>query len=173
MCDLKVRRALLFRCMVAGLCWHFRNFSCLCKVFLQTFLHFASQFHNLKAISTLGSHFAAISKLGDHFTAKWHFRRPFRNPKMSVRGYKMALVCQKVVSQSRNTLRNGALAAKFGVFILRCHFAAAKHPAKWGFGCEIRSFYASQPFRICKTPYEIGLWLRNWEFFRSRFAAAK
>ena len=30
----------------------------------------------------------------------------------------MALVCQKVVSQSRNTLRNGALAAKLGIFTL-------------------------------------------------------
>ena len=63
MCDLKVLGALLFRCMVAGLCWHFRNFSCLCKVFLQTFLHFASQFHNLKAILKLGGHFIAISLL--------------------------------------------------------------------------------------------------------------
>nr|CAN75027.1 hypothetical protein VITISV_034950 [Vitis vinifera] len=76
----------------------------------------------------------------------------------------MALVCQKVVSQSRNTLQNGALAAKLGVFMLRSRFAAAKHPAKWGFGSEIESFYASQPFRSNKTPCEMGLWLRNWEF---------
>ncbi|WKA12923.1 hypothetical protein VitviT2T_030266 [Vitis vinifera] len=64
----------------AGLCWHFSNFPWLCKVFLQTSLHFASQFRNLKAISKLGGHFAAISKpgddfatiskLGDHFPAK-------------------------------------------------------------------------------------------------------
>ena len=117
---------------------------------------------------------------------------------MSVRGYKMALVCQKVISQSRNTLRNGALPAKLGVFMLHCHFTAAKHPAKWGFGCEIRSFYASQPFRSCKMRVTV---LRNgtcvpkvgfavaklpaeWSFgceignfhaleLRSRFAAAK
>ena len=94
---------------------------------------------------------------------------------MSVWGFQMALVCQKVVSQPQNTLRNGALAAKLGVFMLRCHFTAAKHPAKWGFGCEIGSFlcfaavsqlqntmqngalaaklavfYASQPFRSCE-----------------------
>ena len=107
-CDPRVRWALLFICMVVGLCWHFSNFPWLCKVFLQTFLHFASQFHNLKAISKLGDDFAAISKLGDHFAAisklrdhfaeKWHFRRPFRSCEMSVWGFEMALVCQRVVS---------------------------------------------------------------------------
>ena len=69
-CDPRVCRALLFRCMVTGLCWHFSNFSWLCKVFLQTFLHLASQFCNLKAISKLVGDFATISKLGDHFTEK-------------------------------------------------------------------------------------------------------
>ena len=43
-------------------------------------------------------------------------------------------------------------------------FAVTKYPAKWSFGCEIVSFYASLPFRSCKTPCEMGLWLRNWEF---------
>ena len=118
MCDPRVHGALLSRCMVVGLYWHFSNFSWLCKVFLQTFLHFASQFCNLKAIlklggdfaaisklgddfatiSKLGDHFAAISKLRDHFAAKWHFRRPFRSCEMSVWGFEMALVCQRVVS---------------------------------------------------------------------------
>ena len=118
MCDLRVRGAFLFICMVVGLCWHFSNFSWLCKVFLQTFLHFASQFHNLKAISKLGGHFAAILKLGDHFAGNGQFRSPFRSCEMSVWGFEMALVCQRVVPQSRNTLRNGALAAKLGVFTL-------------------------------------------------------
>nr|CAN71351.1 hypothetical protein VITISV_023814 [Vitis vinifera] len=68
-CDPRVHGALLFRCMVAGLYWHFSNFPWLCKVFLQTFLHFASQFRNLQAISKLGGDFATISKLGDHFIA--------------------------------------------------------------------------------------------------------
>ena len=35
---------------------------------------------------------------------------------MSVRGFKLALVCQRVVSQLRNTMRNRALAAKSGSF---------------------------------------------------------
>ena len=42
---------------------------------MQTSLHFAIQFRNLKVISKLGGHFAAILKLGDHFAAKWEFRR--------------------------------------------------------------------------------------------------
>ena len=66
-CDPRVRGALLFICMVAGLYWHFSNFPWLCKVFLQTSLHFASQFRNLKAISMLGGDFATVSKFGDHF----------------------------------------------------------------------------------------------------------
>ena len=84
--------------------------------------------------------------------------------------------------------------------MLRNRFATAKHLAKWGFGCEIESFlcfaavsqlqntlqngalaaklgvfYASQPFRSCKTPCEMGRWLRNWQFFmrRSHFVVAK
>ena len=72
-CDLS-ERALLFRSMVAGLYWHFRNFPWLCKVFSQTSLHFASQFHSLKVISQLGGDFAAISKPKGDFAAKGHFR---------------------------------------------------------------------------------------------------
>ena len=44
--------------------------------------------------------------------------QPFRSCEMSVRGFQMALMCQKVVSQLRNTLRNGVLAAKLEVFTL-------------------------------------------------------
>ena len=42
----------------------------------------------------------------------------FCSYKMSVQGYKMALVCQRVVSQLRNTLRNGGTAAKSKKFPL-------------------------------------------------------
>ena len=92
MCDPRVCGVLLFRCMVAGLCWHFFNFSWLCKVFLQTSLHFASQFRNLKAISTFRGDFAAISKLGGDFAAEKYFRRPFRS--------------LEVISQPISQLRN-------------------------------------------------------------------
>ena len=121
-CDPRVRRAPLFICMVVRLCWYFSNFSWLCKVFLQTSLHFASQFRNSKAISTFGGDFAAISKLGDHFAGNGQFRSPFRSLEiisqpngnfaeegdfrspfrsceMGVWGYEMALVCQGSVSQ--------------------------------------------------------------------------
>ena len=73
----------------------------------------------------------------------------------------MALVCQRVISQLRNSLRNGALAAKSGSFyalgfrsckmrvtvlrngtrVPKVGFAAAKYPAKWSFGCEIGIFH--------------------------------
>ncbi|WKA04802.1 hypothetical protein VitviT2T_022807 [Vitis vinifera] len=47
------------------------------------------------------------------FTEERHFRSPFRSCEMRVEGCEMALVCQGVVSQLRNHLRNGGLAAKF------------------------------------------------------------
>ena len=117
----------------------------------------------------LGGDFAAILKLGDHFAGNGQFRSPFR-------GFQMALVCQKVVSQSQNTLRNGALAVKLGVFMLRdfaavsqlrneSHCAAKWHSCakKWLHSCEIlcemelslrkwdlSCFGGSQPFRSCE-----------------------
>ena len=136
MCDPRVHGSLLFRCMVAGLYWHFHNFSWLCKVFLQTSLHFASQFCNLKAISTFGGDFPAISKLGGDFTVEKYFRSPFRNSK----------VISQLISQLRNKctgLRNGTRVPKKG-------FTASKYPAKWSFGCKIGSFYALG-FRSCFT----------------------
>ena len=117
-CDLS-ERAFLFRCMVVRLYWHFHNFPWLHKVFLQTFLHFVSQFRNLKAILKLRGDFAAISKLGDDFTAKWHFRRPFRS--------------LKVISR----LRNECMGLPNGTRVTKSGFAAAKHPSKWRLGCEI------------------------------------
>ena len=94
-CDPRVCGALLFRCMVVRLCWHFSNFSWLCKVFLQTFFHFASQFRNLKAISKLGGDFAgngqfrspflklgAFSQQGVDFVEEGNSRSPFRSLKV-------------------------------------------------------------------------------------------
>ena len=72
-------------------------------------------------------------------------------------------------------LKNECTGLPNGTHVPKSGFAVTKYPAKWSFGCEIVSFYASLPFRSCKTPCEMGLWLRNWEFFmlRSHFAAAK
>ena len=102
--------------------------------------------------------------------------QPFCSCEMSVQGFQMALVCQKVILQLRNTLQNGALVAKLGFFTFwdfaaisqlqneghcaaKWHscakngFAAAKHPTEWSFGYEIGNFHALE--------------------LRSRFAAAK
>ena len=73
--------------------------------------------------------------LRKHFAAKWDFRSwvPFSQP----------------ISQLRNegtVLRNGTRVPK------GC-FAAAKHPAKLGYGCENWRFHALgilQPFRSCE-----------------------
>ncbi|WKA06945.1 hypothetical protein VitviT2T_024820 [Vitis vinifera] len=62
---------------------------------------------------------------------------------MSVRGCKMALMCQKVVSQLKgdfvavSQLRNEGNYAANGTHVPKIGFAAAKHPSKWCFGCEI------------------------------------
>ena len=152
MCDAKLHRALLFRCMVVRLYWHFNNFPWLCKVFLQTFLHFASQFSNLKAILILGGDVATISKLGDHFAGNGQFRSPFlklgafsqqgvdfveqgnsRNPFLSL----------KVISQLKgyftgvSQLQNEGNCAANGTRVPKSGFAAALYPSKWCLGCEI------------------------------------
>ena len=80
----------------------------------------------------LGDHFVAISKpkgkkkhkkedripffkLGDRFRSGGRIleRGDFSSCEMGVRRCKVALVCQRVVSQLRNTLPNGVSTAKF------------------------------------------------------------
>ena len=146
MCDPRVCGALLFRCMVMGLCWNFSNFPWLCKVFLQTFLHFASQFCNLKAISMLGGDFAAISKFGDDFAAISKFGDHFTA--ISKLGDHFIAISQlksdfAVVSQLRN---EGNYAAKWHS-CAKSGFAAAKHPSKWRLGCEI-------PAQLCALVFK-------------------
>ena len=74
------------------------------------FCKFELWFCNLEVISQLGDDLQLDSQLGGHFAAKEHFHRPFHSPFHSceMRGWicEMALVCQGVVSQLRNTLRN-------------------------------------------------------------------
>ena len=60
----------------------------------------------------------SISQRRGFFAAKGHFCSLFRSYQMRSLCCEMALVCQRVVSQLRNTMRNGALAAKLGVFTL-------------------------------------------------------
>ena len=75
---------------------------------------------------------------------------------MSVRGCKMALVCQRVVLQLGNTLPNGVLVVKWRIFKAwkACsHFAAAKRvylAAKW-------HLCAKGPLRSCEN-FRRGGW---------------
>ena len=57
--------------------------------------------------------------LRKHFAAKWDFRSwvPFSQPILQ--------------------LRNGGTMLRNGTRVPKGCFTAAKHPAKWGFGCEI------------------------------------
>ena len=55
--------------------------------------------------------------------------------------------------------------------MLGSHFVAAKHPAKWGFGCEIGSFYASQPFRSCEM--RVTVLQNGTRVLKSGFATVK
>ena len=159
--------------MVAGLCWHFSNFPWLCKVFFKPpsilqvnfatwrpfrLLEVISQpFRSLEVISQRRNIFAA------HFATQRWFHSSFRSCEISVRGFEMALVCQKKVSQLRNTLRNGALAAKLEVFTL-WDFAAVSQlrneshcVAKWH-SC------AKKWFRSCETPFQMASRLWNGGF---------
>nr|CAN77218.1 hypothetical protein VITISV_036422 [Vitis vinifera] len=57
------------------------------------------------------SRLALHTRLQTDFKA-WRISQPFRSCEMSVRGCERALVCQRVVSQLRNTLQNGVSTAK-------------------------------------------------------------
>nr|CAN71006.1 hypothetical protein VITISV_010108 [Vitis vinifera] len=112
--------------VLGGQKWSERLSVCDPKVFLQTFLHFASQFRNLKAISTFGGDFAAILKLGGDFAAISKLKSDFTG-----------------VSQLQNEENCAAKwhsCAKSG-------FAAAKHPSKWRLGCEI-------PVQLCTLAFK-------------------
>ena len=151
-----MRGALLFICMVTGLCWHFSNFPWLCKVFSPTSLNYASQFLNLKAISKLGGDFAAISKLGGYFAEKWHFRRPFlKLGAFSQRGVdfveegnsRSPFRSLKVISQPYRRFKMRGTVLQNGTRVLKSGFAAAKHPSKWRLGCEI-------PAQLCTLVFK-------------------
>ena len=80
-----------------------------------------------------------------------HFRSPFCSCEMRVEGCEMALMCQGVVSQLWNHLRNEGAAAKIGIFRrggFRKHFIATKWHwcAKWVF--RRGGYKAAKSFRI-------------------------
>ena len=79
----------------------------------------------------------SISQQGMDFAVNEHFRSLFRSYEMRVEGYEMALVCQGVVSQLRNHLRNGGVAVKMGVFRCGGFCRAFRSCEMKGGGCEI------------------------------------
>ena len=74
------------------------------------FCKFELWFCNLEMIPQLRDDLQLHSQLGGDFAtwfaAKEHFRSPFRSCEMRGWSCEMALVCQGVVSQLRNTVRN-------------------------------------------------------------------
>ncbi|WKA09015.1 hypothetical protein VitviT2T_026694 [Vitis vinifera] len=92
-----------------------------------------SPLRNIAHSTQLKSDFAGVSQLQNegNYAAKWHscakkwFRsskvisQMYRSFKMKGTMLKMALVCQKLVSQLRNTLPNGVSAAKFSLSFAR------------------------------------------------------
>ena len=62
--------------------------------------------HSLEAILQPKANFVAISQPRSIFGGWRHFRSPFRSFEMRGWRFEMALVCQRVVSELRNTLRN-------------------------------------------------------------------
>nr|CAN64809.1 hypothetical protein VITISV_042591 [Vitis vinifera] len=94
------------------------------------------------------------------------FARPFRSLEVISQPFRSLEIISQPFRSSKpiSQLRNECMGLRNGTRVPKGGFAVAKHPAKWGFSCEIGSFYASQPFCSCKIPCEMGLWLRNLEF---------
>ena len=91
------------------------------------------------------------------FAADENFRSLFRSCEMRVEGYEMPLVCQGVVSQLRNHLRNGGVAAKMGVF--RCGgFCRAFHSCEMRGGAAKWHSCAKGVFRSCENFHKGGAW---------------
>ena len=105
----------------------------------------------------------AISQQRGIFAVEGHFRSPFRNCEMRSGGCEMALVCQRVVSQLRNPLWNGALATKIGILKLwgfRRAFRSCEMrlgAAKWHL-CAKGVFRSCEKFRSCENFRRGGAW---------------
>ena len=131
-------------------CFVFGSFLVLFKVQMTGYIR-NLEFIPLK-IGYQGCRGGLISQQKSIFVEESPFRSPFRSCEIGLLCCEMALVCQRGVSQLRNTLRNWAMAAKIGDFTLwgfRSHFAAAKWSycaAKWH-SCAKRWFRSCENFR--------------------------
>ena len=89
--------------------------------------------------------------------------QPFRSCEMRVTVLRNGTRMPKVVSQLRNTLRNGTLVAKLGVFTL-WDFAAVSQLRNEGYCAAKWHSCAKIGLAAAKIPCGMELWLRNWEF---------
>ena len=189
-CDLS-ERALLFRCMVAGLSSHFHNFPWLCKVFSQTSLHFASHFYSLEVILYLGDHLAAKGKKRKTFSQPMEKIETFSQPILKLENHFIAIWKFENHLVAKGHFRSTWRIWQGVAMGLRNHFAA-----KWDFRSRVPF---SQPisqlrngvtvlrngtrvprggFAAAKIFAEGGMGLRNhfaekWRFRRGLFLAAK
>ena len=106
------------------------------------------------AILKLGDHFIAILKFGNHFTSIWKFgnhlatKLEFRSP-----FFKLGAFLQRGVDFAEegnfcspfHSCEMGAWVLRSGTRVPKGGFAAAKHPSKWGRGCEVKKF----PLWLC------------------------
>ena len=97
--------------------------------------------------------------LRKHFAGKWDFRSrvPFSQP----------------ISQ----LRNGVGRLRNGTRVPKGCFAAAKHPAKWGFGCEIPAQLCTVHLQTTITfsfqiqiTYRLKHWNPDFIKFKTRYS---
>ena len=91
----------------------------------------------------------------------WRISQPFHSCEMSVRGCQMALVCQKVVSQLLNTLRNGVLAAKWRIS-RRGGFATISQLPKGCTGLRNGTRVPWGLFAAAKIFTEGDIWAAKW-----------
>ena len=114
----------------------------------------------------------AISQQKGIFAVEGHFRSPFcspfRNCEIRSGGCEMALVCQGVVLQLRNPLRNGAMAVKMG-FSRLWGFRRAFRSYEMRRGCEMALVCQGVVSQLRKFSQRESMGLRNHFAANGRF----
>ena len=135
------------------------------------------------AIWKLGDYFIPIWKFENHLVAKGHFRSTWRiwqGVAMGLRNHfaaKWDFRSRVPFSQPISQLRNGVGRLRNGTRVPKGCFAAAKPPAKWGFGCEISvgalrvrlQTTITSSFQI-QIAYRLKHWTPNFLSFKTRYS---
>ena len=103
-----------------------------------------------------------------HSCAKWWFRSSKTPCKMGLWLRNWEFLCFVAISQLQNTLRNGALAAKLGIFML-WSFAAISQLRNKGYCAAKWHSCAKSCFAAAKIFTKRGLWLRTGFAAKCRF----